>query len=166
MKKLDLIGKRFGRLAVLSLSPNKTKDGSRMWFCQCDCGKTTKVPTAHLNSGGTQSCGCIRQNYPWHTKHGYLAGGYQQNPPRIYRAWLDMRQRCNNPNSQVYKYYGGRGISICPQWDDFTIFLKDMGEPLMGLSLDRINNDGNYEPTNCRWATASEQQRNKRKCAI
>lgn len=89
--------------------------------------------------------------------------GYSKKDSKVYRAWKLMRSRCNNPKGKFYKYYGGRGIKVCERWDDFSNFLKDMGEPSDKLlSLDRINNDGDYEPQNCRWATSKEQSLNQR----
>jgi hypothetical protein len=89
-----------------------------------------------------------------------------QKSNRTYRIWAGMRWRCNSPDSKMYRYYGGRGIRICDRWNDFTAFLSDMGEAPPNLSIDRIDNDGNYEPGNCRWATHSEQMRNRRKFKI
>ena len=147
----NITGQRFGRLVVLEPRERGEKKTSQHWFCQCDCGKTTITRGTDLRLGRTRSCGCLRLR----TTHG----GYST---RAWLSWHMMRQRCQIPSNPDYPNYGGRGITVCDRWDKFENFFADMGERPEGLTLDRINNDGNYEPTNCRWATLSEQRLNQR----
>jgi hypothetical protein len=161
MKRLE--GKRFGRLTVLSFH-GKNKYNRSMWLCQCDCGNKKVISSNSLQQGLTRSCGCLdlekHITNPNRTTHGFSGS-------RIYRIWKAMKNRCNNPNSNDYqKWYGSKGIRVCPEWNDnFWKFYnwsichgyKD------NLTIDRINPDGNYEPSNCRWTTAKVQANNKRK---
>jgi len=164
----DLTGKRFGRLTVIERGENGRR-GQRRWRCLCDCGRETIVTGGNLRSGGTKTCGCMEGVL----KHGATRGSRSAE----YRAWLAMKHRCLNPNLLHFKNYGGRGITVCDRWlhhqDDgvhpFLNFLADMGPRPEGrtgkmptFSLDRIDNDGNYEPSNCRWATTKEQMTNRR----
>jgi hypothetical protein len=153
---IDLTNQKFGKLTTIS---HKHNGHIRSWLCVCDCGGQTIVSTNKLTSGHTQSCGCIRAlttktNGFKNKIHGL---GHGKGDP-TYKSWLAMRERCRDEKN---KNYGGRGISICDQWDDYRIFLADMGARPSGTSLDRIDVSGNYAPNNCRWATAKEQQRNK-----
>lgn len=146
-------GKRYGRLLVLKYV---SSHWNSKWLCQCDCGKRCVVPGCDLRTGSTRSCGCLRHR----TKHGAV------NTP-AYKSWSNMIQRCTNTGLETYPYYGGRGISVCERWKrSFAAFLADMGQPGPGLTLDRINCDGNYDSTNCRWATRKEQSRNTRRNVI
>lgn len=153
---------RFGRLKVIkeveaSISPCGTK--RRKFLCQCDCGESKIVQMTHLKSGHTSSCGCLHKETFSNYKHGL-------KHHRIHVIWRGIRQRCLNPNNGRYNDYGGRGIKICNEWEkDFMAFYNwaiQNGYSAQ-LTIDRINVNGNYEPSNCRWATNSEQQSNKRR---
>ena len=161
MIRLNLTAQKFGRLLVLRrggtyISPCKTAV-SKKWICRCDCGNITEVIAAHLREGRVKSCGCLQRERAAQaaTKHG-------MSNTKVYWVWSQMRDRCTNANSRDYPYYGGRGISVCERWLKFENFIADMGVPPSGLTLDRKDNDGNYEPGNCRWATRAEQTTNKR----
>jgi hypothetical protein len=149
-KRLNLIGQTFGQLTVFALA---STSGKTVWDCQCACGKTTRVVGSNLKTGSTISCGCVRQARK--VKHGHHGSS-------TYFTWREMRARCNNHSHSRYHDYGGRGIGVCARWALFTNFLDDMGERPEGLTLDRINNDEGYLKENCRWATYSEQNSNKR----
>ena len=159
----DLTKQIFNRLTVLGISHRHRKSARTTviyWKCHCVCGAETSVSTSDLRSGNTQSCGCllidtIRQ---LNRTHGHTSNGWTPT----YRSWSGMFTRCYNANSKSFQGYGSRGITVCERWNSFENFLIDMGERPESLSLDRINNDGNYEPTNCRWATASTQNKNRR----
>jgi hypothetical protein len=156
----NLVGREFGYLTVVRYAGcDKTKRS--IWECRCKCGNTLDVHASNLKTGHTQSCGCFRVETAGDhcRKHGRAHAG-----DRAYQAWCSMRNRCNNPNGQDYPDYGGRGITICDRWQEsFNNFLADMGQPPDGMSLDRFPDvNGNYEPANCRWATPSQQGRNKR----
>lgn len=156
---IDLTGKEFGRLRVLALHPERYRYGEQTapcWLCRCDCGTEIIVRGCHLRSGNTASCGCARiEKLKHNAKHGL-------SESRAYRIWHNMKSRCLNPNSTSYSYYGGRGIGFDERWCEFKAFYADVGDPPNGLSLDRPDNDGNYGPTNWRWADRSMQNRNQR----
>lgn len=166
---IDMTGQRYGFLRVVERADTKNK-GAR-WRCLCDCGKEAVVRRSSLLAG-QRSCGCL-ERYGWtmeeaarrNVKEGHVAHGHSQDRrhSRTYSSWHHMKQRCTNPNNHRYSDYGGRGIGVCDRWARFENFLTDMGERPEGLTLDRVDNEGHYEPGNCRWATRSEQDHNKRR---
>jgi hypothetical protein len=161
MKPLDLTLKRFGALTVIE-RVGADPGGNSIWRCLCDCGKFTLVLGNNLQRGRTRSCSCKQGGKP--IIHGHARRG---KTSKEFIIWSGMRRRCNDPNQARFVDYGGRGIKICERWQKFENFLADMSpHPGKGFSLDRIDNDGNYEPGNCRWATRSEQMRNRRSFRI
>lgn len=166
MSTKDLAGETFGRLTVLSSAPSILQtNGKRCgaWNVRCECGAELVARRGALLSGNTRSCGCLqREESAARTRHGHARIG-RHSPEHI--AWSAMRQRCYYEKNINFKDYGGRGIIVCERWkNDFAAFLADMGsKPSRSHSLDRKDTDGNYEPSNCRWATRKEQQRNMRR---
>jgi hypothetical protein len=148
----DLSGQRFGKLVVVGLHPERTKNGGTQWICRCDCGNEKTVRICNIGHN-TNSCGCVRNTQ-----------GSHSNKHRLWTIFSGMHSRCEKSRDASYGNYGGRGIGVCARWKSFLLFLEDM-EPAYkpGLSIDRINVNGNYEPNNCRWATAKQQGRNKRR---
>jgi hypothetical protein len=139
----NLIGEKFGELTVKCRLQNEK--GRSSWYCICSCGGFKIIDSKALVTGKTASCGCLRSTH-----------GLSKSHP-LYQIWLNIRDRCNNPRNKRYRHYGGKGVQVCARWDDFTLFIADMGPRPPHTSVDRVNNDGNYEPSNCRWATALEQ---------
>jgi len=153
----NINGKRFGKLVAVE-ETRLRKNGNIIWRCVCDCGKQTMVTANNLKNGNTKSCNCLRREMMSKTmyKHGEAEG---DSRTRLYEIWLNMKTRCYNPNNKVYKYYGGRGIKICNAWKDnysafrFWAILNGYQD---NLTIDRIDSNGNYEPSNCQWLTKSE----------
>ena len=161
----DISGQRFGRLTVIKRF-GSTSTGAATWLCLCDCGKECIVEGAKMRKGNTRSCGCLHDESARErrTKHG-LSG------TRLYAVWQTMNQRCSNPNSDDYKYYGGRGITVCKEWSqDFLLFHSwaiangyDENAPFQECTIDRIDNNKGYSPDNCRWVSQMVQIQNKRR---
>lgn len=158
-KRIDLTGQQFDRLKVIEYA-GSNKAGKAQWKCQCQCKKIIVALGVDLIRGHTTSCGCKR-----HGEHNKKAKKHGGRYTRLYRIWHGMKNRTNNKNADCYKDYGGRGIEVCKEWEnsfaDFRNWALDNGYE-EGLTIDRIDNDGNYEPKNCRWVTQKENDRNKR----
>ena len=155
----DLTGQKFGRLTVESYS-HKDKNGKSFWKCKCTCGGEKTVSGDKLKRGNTQSCGCLQRE-----ARGKSLRTHGMTETKLYTAWLNMKSRCTRKSNMMYHNYGGRGISFCKEWEDFNTFkewAKKAGYK-EGLSLERIDVNGNYEPGNCKWIPLSEQSLNQRR---
>lgn len=157
----NLVGLSFGRLMVIQFS-RKDNFGKMMWECKCACGTLKVIVGCDLTRGTTRSCGCLARELSSQRrrKHGC---GISGNQAPEYKSWISMRQRCCNQNDEHYPSYGGRGIQVCDRWrESFENFLQDMGPRPYTKTIGRIDNDGNYEPSNCQWQDSAEQSGNKR----
>lgn len=152
----DLTGLRFGRLTARW--PIGIRHKVIVWLASCDCGNLVHAKIGDITSGNTRSCGCLKRDI---VRSVNITHGLSHGPE--YNSWSAMIQRCTNRKHQAWKNYGGRGISVCKRWRKFENFYADMGNRPVGLTLERINNFGDYDPSNCKWANWTEQRLNSRR---
>ncbi len=153
-----MIGLRFGRLIIIGPAESRASNRALRWTARCDCGRTKEIDGTSMLKGDTRSCGCLRREL---ARKAHVTHDRRHTPE--YASWGSMRTRCLNPTCPQFWRYGGAGITVCERWNDFGNFLADMGERPEGTTLDRYPDmRGNYEPGNCRWATKTEQARNRK----
>ena len=158
---IPMVGTVWGNWTVISVSSRRSKEGVAYWLCRCVCGEERQVLGTGLRRGSSKSCGsCLSQELRAARRAAMLTHGMSKTS--TYRTWHTMRRRCRDKKFRDFPYYGGRGIKVCERWNSFEKFLEDMGERPPGMTLDRKDNNGNYEPGNCRWSTALVQMNNTR----
>lgn len=149
---MSIVGKRFGKLIVVERSKVPNKFGKFFYECLCDCGNKKNYPAGALNRGKAKSCGCLQSHVEYQG----------EDKLRLYGVWSGMKQRCYNKKNRAFSHYGAKGIIVCPEWlNSFDTFVRDMGECPEGYTLDRKDGNGNYEPSNCRWVTVAQNNRNR-----
>lgn len=167
-KLIDLTGQKYGRLTVIERAGRTAHGEHAKWVCLCECGNVTTVIGKNLRNGNTTSCGCAHKEQM--SQIGKANRTHGKSHTRLHKVWAGMIGRCYNPRKPYYKWYGGRGITVCDEWrNDFQSFYDwamangyDPDAPRWDCTIDRIDVDGNYEPSNCRWVTMAEQNKNKR----
>ena len=164
MKKLNLAGKRFGKWTVVGDVGERSKSGDVKWLCQCECGNQSLVTTYKLRSGRSSGCKTCHMRLMGKLSPAQFKVIHGLYGTKEYNAWIEMKRRCLNPNATSYPWYGARGIKVCDKWlNDPVAFIEYIGKaPGREYSIDRINNNGDYEPGNVRWATKSQQAKNRR----
>lgn len=153
----DITGVVFGRLVAIKLDATKSNERRKYWVCSCSCGAETSVALGNLTAGSVKSCGCLRKEILDKSTHGMY-----KFDPGLYGVWHKMLERCLKAESSTYANYGGRGVKVCDRWLSIENFIQDMYPRTEGTTLGRIDNDGNYEPSNCRWENVEQQSNNKR----
>ncbi len=160
----ELVGQKFGRLTVVKRA-GSTAAKKKLWLCICDCGNERRIPAGDLRGGKSVSCGCFKKEMAASIKfrHGQAKAG---NETREYQSWKHMIGRCFNKNEKAFKHYGGRGITVCDRWLAFENFYADMGNVTDGFSIERVDVNGNYEPSNCKWIPKNRQATNRRSSVL